>query len=186
MSISSRNNLESASTEQARKVIVGRVSSPHGARGELAVIPLTDFPERFFSMKVMDLYRQGQQVRSLTVNGVRANESRGTLIVDCGLSNRNEAQELAGTLILVAPEDRVPLPEGHFWVDDLLGLRVESVEGLFLGTVENLLSAGGNEVYEIRDPEGALHYIPAVSEFVRELDVDAKKMVVSLIEGLWN
>lgn len=189
MSISLRNDpdLGSVSSEKSgRKVAVGRVSTPHGARGELSVVPLTDFPERFLSMKTLDLYRDDRLVRSLPVNGVRANESKGTLILDCGLNDRDEAQELAGTFVMVDPEDRVPLPEGHFWIDDLIGLKVEKTDGTFLGTVENLLSAGGNEVYEIRDPEGALHYVPAVAEFVRELDVKTRKMTIALIEGLWD
>ena len=44
------------------KVVIGRVSSPHGVRGELAIVPLTDFPERFQGMDSLDLYREGVSV----------------------------------------------------------------------------------------------------------------------------
>ena len=71
-------------------------------------------------------------------------------------------------------------------MDDLIGLRVEDTEGRPLGVVTDLLSAGANELYEVRDPEGKLHYIPAVEEFVRVIDPEEGRIQVSLIEGLWD
>ena len=167
------------------KVTIGQVSSAHGIAGEITVIPLTDYPERFMSMEKIELYSHGRFVRSLEVKGVRVNESKGTLIIKSCLTDRDEAQALAGTLILVDAPDRVPLPEGHYWVDDLVGLRVEDTGGGFLGTVKDFLTVGGNEIYEISDENGKLHYIPAVEEFVRNIDLTAGKITLSLIEGLW-
>jgi len=87
--------------------------------------------------------------------------------------------------VLIEPEDRVPLPEGSFWVDDLIGLSVVDNGGEVLGVVENILSTGGKELYEIRDGNGKLHYIPAVDDFVKEIDLSSGKIRVELIEGLW-
>ena len=185
MSTSSKSNSTSLGSDGDRKITIGRVISSHGIKGEFLLLPLTQFPERFLSMETLDLYREGCFVRSVTVQRIRQG-GKGAYIVDGGLGDRDSAQDLVGTSVLIAPEDRVPLPDGHFWIDDLIGLRVEDSEGAFLGTVKNLLSVGSHEVYEICDESGRLHYIPAVAEFIRELDPNSGKMVVALIEGLWD
>ena len=179
MSISSRS-------EKERRILIGRVSSAHGLHGEINVVPLTDFPERFRAMESITLYKEGRFLRSLKVKDVRFNAGGDALALRTELENRDEAEACVGADILVEPEDRVPLPPDHFWVDDLIGLRVEDTEGRPLGVVTDLLSAGANELYEVQDPEGKLHYIPAVEEFVRVIDPEGGKIQVSLIEGLWD
>ncbi|MDR1620901.1 MAG: ribosome maturation factor RimM [Synergistaceae bacterium] len=167
------------------KVAVGYIAAAHGVKGEVRVVPLTDFPERFWRMDSLDLYADGVFVRTLRVGHVRAHESKGELIVQSDVSDRNEAEKLAGLSILISPEERVALPEGVFWVDDLIGLRVADAESGVLGVVEDFISSGGSEVYVVRDDGGKLHYIPAVEEFVKNIDVPSKTIGVKLIEGLW-
>ena len=161
------------------------MSSAHGLRGNIAVVPLTDFPERFQTMGSIDLFRDGVFFRTLKLEGVRQNGGRGTLMLETELRDRDEAERCVGAEILIDPEDRVELPPGSFWIDDLIGLSVEDQEGRVLGEVSDLFRAGGNELYEVRDPEGGLHYIPAVSEFIRKIDLEGGRISVSLIEGLW-
>jgi len=174
------------STSSKNKISIGYVSAAHGVKGEVRIVPLTDFPERFDGMEVLSLYLNGAPLRRLNVSRVRRHEGKGELIVESDVPNRNEAERLVGASVLIEPEDRVPLPEGSFWVDDLIGLSVvDKKEGKVLGVVEDLLSAGGNEVYEIRDENGKRHYIPAVGDFVKEIDLPSGKMSVELIEGLW-
>jgi 16S rRNA processing protein RimM len=142
-------------------------------------------------MDVLNLYAEGVFVRTLRVGRVREHGSKGELIVQGDIQNRDEAEKLVGLSILIASEERVALPEDTFWIDDLIGLRVLNMEGALnregdvLGVVEDFISSGGNEVYVVRDGRGELHYIPAVEEFVKNIDVPAKTITVRLIEGLW-
>ena len=168
------------------KISIGYVSAAHGVGGEVRIVPLTDFPERFDRMDVLNLYLNGALVRKLNVSRVRRHVGRGELIIESDVSDRNEAKQLVGASVLIEPEDRVPLPEGSFWVDDLIGLLVVDKDGKSLGVVENLFSSGGNEVYEIKDENGKRHYIPAVDDFVKEIDPASGKISVELIEGLWE
>lgn len=189
MSTSSRNErAESASASNIPdgKVVIGRVSSPHGVRGELKIVPLTDFPERFQEMKSLDLYKEGVLLPPLSVRRVRFNEGKDSLILESDLEDRDEAAALSGALILIDAEDRVELPEGHFWIDDLIGLKVEDLEGRSLGTVKDILTAGASETYEILGLDGRVHYVPAVEEFVRDIDLGLGRIRISLIEGLWD
>ena len=181
MSTSSKNN----NSGEVEKISIGYVSAAHGVRGEVCVVPLTDFPDRFERMDFLDLYLDGLFARRLCVTRVRY-KSRGELIVESDVSDRNEAEKLVGALIRIDPEDRVPLPEGSFWVDDLVGLSVLDGDGNVLGVVEDLIPTGGNEVYAIRDESGKLHYIPAVEEFIKEINLPLRSIFVDLIEGLWE
>ena len=166
-------------------VLIGRVVSAHGLRGELEVVPLTDFPERFEEMESVALYKGGQFLRNVAVLGVRIGK-KGTLTLSTDLGSREEAEACARAEIRIAPDERVELPPGSFWVDDLIGLRVEDDRGYALGTVTDFLDGGANELYEIRGSDGKMRYIPAVAEFIREIDLNGRRLVVSLIEGLWE
>ena len=182
MSTSSKNKGKSIEG----KISIGYVSAAHGVKGEVRIVPLTDFPERFDRMDTLNLYLNGAPARRLNVSRVRKHESKGELIIESDVPNRNEAERLVGMSVLIEPEDRVPLPEGSFWLDDLIGLSVVDKEGKILGVVEDLLSTGGKEIYEIRDESGKRHYIPAVEDFVKEIDPASGKIRVELIEGLWE
>ncbi|MDR2174471.1 MAG: ribosome maturation factor RimM [Synergistaceae bacterium] len=192
MSTSSKNKNtfegeSSSEIESGKKILIGRVSAAHGVRGEVRVVPLTDFPERFWRMDALNLYAEGVFVRTLRVGRVRAHESKGELIVEGDVPNRDEAEKLVGLSVLIDPEERTVLPEDTFWVDDLIGLRVldADAEGGVLGVVEDFISSGGNEVYAVRDEAGKLHYIPAAEEFVKKIDLPSRAVTVKLIEGLW-
>lgn len=101
------------------------------------------------------------------------------------LESREEAEACAGSDILIEAEERVELPEGRYWIDDLVGLRAEDAEGHALGVVTDFLP-GANELYEIQGPDGRRHYIPAVEDFIREIDIEKGVLRVSLIDGLWD
>ena len=182
MSTSSKNE----NLDDAKKISIGYVCAAHGVKGDIKIDTLTDFPQRFERMDFLRLYSEGRWVRTLYLVSVREQPGKGGLIVESDLSDRDEAEKLVGTYVLIDPKERVPLPEGRFWVDDLIGLGVQDEEGNLLGIVENLLSAAGNEVYEIKDERGRRHYIPAVGEFVKNIDLAAGRIVVNLIEGLWE
>ncbi|MDR2529516.1 MAG: ribosome maturation factor RimM [Synergistaceae bacterium] len=167
------------------KIVVGYVASAHGVRGGIRIVPLTDFPDRFFRMKSLELYAEGARLCTLRVTRARAG-SKGRVIVESDLLDRSEAERLVGASVLIDPEERVPLPEGSFWVDDLIGLAVHDSAGNILGVVKDLLSSGGNEIYEVKDVEGRLRYIPAVGEFVKNIDLAEGRIVVELMKGLWE
>jgi 16S rRNA processing protein RimM len=181
MSTSSKNKTQG----DGKKILIGYISSAHGIKGEVEVVPLTDFPERFQQMDSLDLYSEGALFRTLRVTSVREYKGKGKWIVGSEFSNRDEAKRCVGMSILIDEEERVSLPENSFWVDDLIGLSVQDREGNVLGVVEEFISSGGHEIYEVKDKEGKRHYIPAVENFVKDIDLNSKKIVVELIEGLW-
>ncbi|MDR3231704.1 MAG: ribosome maturation factor RimM [Synergistaceae bacterium] len=169
-----------------RKISIGYISAAHGVRGEIRIVPLTDYPERFSHMDSLKLYSpEGAFVRALRIRNIRGDAGRGELIVEGDPTDRDEAKALVGLSIMIDPEERAPLTKGEFWVDDLIGLQVRDGEGHALGRVSDFFATGGSELYEVRDEDGALHYIPAVAEFVKDIDLSSGTITVELIEGLW-
>ncbi|WP_281746087.1 ribosome maturation factor RimM [Thermanaerovibrio acidaminovorans] len=175
------------------RVTVGRIVGTHGIKGSLKLKPLTDYPERFLHMET--LYLELPQVkgrhrppRELKILDVRFQDGKDLFIVTLeGIDTIEMAEDLKGALITVAPEDRVPLEEGVYWIDDIIGLEVvEDETDAVLGVVEDVMPTGSNDVYEVRTPDGVLKMIPATGEVIRKVDLEARQIRVHLLEGLWD
>ena len=170
-------------------ITVGKIVGSHGVTGEVRVVPLTDFPDRFLRMETMDLYRKdGKSLGSLTVENIRTHVGKGMLLVRFAeVTDLETAEALRDSLIRVAPEERVDLPEGHYWIDDIIGREVIDGEtGQILGKVSDVIETGSNDVYMVRTPEGAEKAIPAVRDVILVVNLHEGTMKIRLPEGLWD
>ncbi|MDK2959146.1 MAG: rRNA processing protein RimM [Synergistaceae bacterium] len=173
---------------RTNRILIGRVVGAQGLRGELKIHALTDNPARFADMDTLRLYGSDGTLRSeLTLLSVRFLDSKGIVVAGTKeVKDRNGAEALVGTTVEILPEERYPLEEGAFWVDDLLGMTVvDHSTGDVLGTVSDVVPAGENDLYTVRDETGTDHFIPAVKEFIAGVDLEKREMRISLIEGLW-
>ena len=175
--------------DRQEMTVIGRVCGGHALGGELRILPLTDFPERFLNMETLRLFHpDGGAWCELRPTGFRFLEGKGLILVKTAeVTDRTSADLLKGALVKVPLEERVPLPDGRYWIDDLLGLDVRDiVTGEILGKVEEVLQTGSNDCYMVRTPEGKLKALPAIKEVVREIDLACGVMQVKLLEGLWD
>ncbi|MFA0888613.1 MAG: ribosome maturation factor RimM [Synergistales bacterium] len=175
--------------DRPQMIAIGRICGGHGLDGELRIQPLTDFPERFVGMERLRLFHpDGREWRDLHPTRFRLLEGKGLLLAMTEeITDRTAADLLKGALVKVSPEERVALPEGQYWIDDLLGLVVRDEEtGEKLGVVEEILQTGSNDCYMVRTSEGKLRPLPAIRDVVRKVDLEARTMSVSLLEGLWD
>ena len=158
-------------------------------RGRLKILPLTDSPERFETMESMAVYgADGAHRVTVTPTSIRWVPGRKILVVETEeIRKREAAESFLGHFIEVMPDERYQLEEGAYWVDDLIGLSVKE-EGTdrSLGVLSDVLAAGENDLYAVRDHEGKEHYIPAVKEFVSAVDLEKGEIRVMLAEGLWE
>jgi len=170
-------------------VTIGRVLGAHGVRGEIKILPLTDFPQRFLGMTRLEVYRPaGRLIATLTVKSLRFHEAKGLFLVETGeVVDRDGAEALKSAVVMVKASERVPLPEGSFWVEDVIGLRVVSADkGEEIGKVEAVLPTGAHDVYSVRTPQGKVRMIPAVREVVLRILPEEGIMEVRPLEGLWD
>ena len=139
-------------------LVVGLVTAPHGIRGAVKVESLTDDPTRFAPGS--QLRREGD-VRSLTV-AESSSTTRGLVVRFEEIEDRDAAEALRGTY-LEAPAGR--LGRGRYHWHEVEGARVVDLEGQDLGTVREILRAGGGEIAVVDGPGGEL-LVPLVRAFV--------------------
>ena len=154
------------------RIVIGRVGAAHGIHGDLRIIPLTDFPERFSALREVMVGDELLHVAHVKPQG------KNFLMRFREYTVREDAQRLTGRLLTVARAEAAPLDEGEYYVFDIVGLTVYDEEDNELGTVENVLRTGSNDVYAVRSEDGREILIPALRAVVREIDVPGGRMTV--------
>ena len=158
------------------RIVIGRVGAAHGIHGDLRIIPLTDFPERFSALREVMVGDELLHVAHVKPQG------KNFLMRFREYAVREDAQRLTGRLLTVARAEAAPLDEGEYYVFDIVGLTVYDEEDNELGTVENVLRTGSNDVYAVRSEDGREILIPALRKVVRTIDVPNGRMTVRLSE----
>lgn len=169
-----RDSPAGANDTPADLMEVGRLVAAQGLRGELRVLPLSDFPERFTRPGARWLRSRQGEVRAVRLLSGRQLPGRELFVVrleDC--DDRSAAEALVGHHLLVDASDRPPLEPGEFHVLDLVGLEVRLLpDGTVLGSVTDLIHAG-NDLLEIALQEsGRRLLIPFVEAIVPEVHPD--------------
>lgn len=163
-----------------RTLRIGVITRPHGLRGEVRVLPDTDFPDRFLRLRQV-LVGDPDRAVPFEVEGVRPH-GRFFLLKLRGVDTLEAAEALRGEEVRVTREEAVELPEGQFYVADVLGLEVRTVEGEVLGRVYEVLRTGANDVYVVKGKAEIL--LPAIADVVQEINPQAGRITVRLLPGL--
>ena len=101
-----------------------------------------------------------------------------------GVNTVEEAETLRNAYIVVDREIFGELPEGVYYIADLLGLDVYTEDGTLLGKVDDIFSTGSNDVYVVKDELGKQKLLPGIDEVIKQIDLESGKIIVNLIEGL--
>jgi 16S rRNA processing protein RimM len=157
-------------------IAVGRIAAPHGLRGEVRVHLETDFPHRFETLREAYVVHDGI-ARRVGLSGARPHRG-GLLLTLEGVGDVEAAARLRGAIIAVPREDLVPLPAGEYYIFDIIGLRVRTVDGRDLGTVAEVMRGAAHDIYVVRGDAGEW-LVPARRAVVRQIDVAAREMVVT-------
>lgn len=161
-----------ATGTQEELLLVGRLVAAQGLGGELRVLPLSDFPERFTRAGARWLRARGGPPQPVTLRSGRQLPGKELFVVRfAGIDNRSAAELLVGHELLVDAADRPPLAPGEFHLLDLVGLEVrlmeaQQVPGAAIGRVCDLLHAG-NDLLEVElSGRGRRVLIPFVAAIV--------------------
>lgn len=152
---------------------VGQIVGAWGLKGHVKVDPLTDFPE--------DRFQQGGRLRLdgdwVTIEELRWHQDRPLIKLE-GIDTPEAAKALQWHYLEATP-DPVELDEDEYLTSDLIGLRVETAEGEVLGKVDDILHMPAHDVLVV----GSV-MIPAVKQFILDVDLDGGMVLVQLIEGM--
>lgn len=160
---------------------VGRIINTHGIKGEVKIFPLTDNIERFNDLKKAYL---GDNKLKVEIEKVKY--YKGFAIIKFKeFDDINDVLKFKDHFIYIDEEDKVNLPKDHYFIFDIVGCTVYNTEGEKLGIVAEVIQYAANDVYVVRDEEKNKNYlIPAVKEFVIEVDIHNKKIIIDPIEGM--
>ena len=165
-----------------KELRVGVIVRTHGIRGEVKVYPTTDSPDRFDTLTYV-IARKGSHYTTLEPESARYFKNL-VILKFKGIDSINDVEKYIGSELYVKHEDGAPLKDGEYYIADIIGMEAETEDGTVIGTVKDVLETGANDIYLLETEGGKEHMIPAVKEFITDIDVENNKMKVRLIPGL--
>src|SRR5688572_296715 len=119
-------------------LLVGRVARPHGVRGEVGMLLMTEHPEHLLTLKKLYV---GSEYKPYKVERMRRHHN-GMIIHFAGFTNRDHAEALRDQMIYISIKDAIPLEDGEYYLYQIEKMRVVSDEGEELGRVTGLIETG--------------------------------------------
>ncbi len=164
------------------RIVIGRVVSPFGNKGELKVLPLTEWICRFLLLERAYFDREDREPEVLEVESVRYH-ARHVMLKVRGVEDISGAERLRDSVLTVSEEELPALPPERFWVYQVVGLEVLDESGNHIGIVKQVIQTGANDVYVVNTP-GKEVLIPATREVVKSVDVCQGRMIIRPLPGL--
>lgn len=155
-------------------IAVARISTPHGVRGEVRLIPLTDFPRRFERTESL-----------LLADGTRfylesARMHKDVVLVKFrGMDTPEVWTPLRHHELYVTEAELMPLEPGQYYIHQIVGIKVFDESEAALGEVTDVLQTGGNDVYVVKTIDGGEMLLPAIDSVVLRIEMDRGRMIVS-------
>jgi 16S rRNA processing protein RimM len=164
-------------------VVIGEVTRPHGLRGEVRVTPLTDRPQRFEGLGDCILWDPAGDSRvARQITGVRW-QGEAVLLTLAGCDSVEAACALVGRLVALPRAQALPAPPGHAYPWQLVGCRVVTEDGNPVGELSAIEASPAHDLWVVRNG-GREHLIPVVEDIVRDVDLDARRVVIRPPYGL--
>jgi 16S rRNA processing protein RimM len=172
--------------ETEKLITIGKVTRPHGIKGEIKVEIITEDPDIFLELQEVMMVDERREEKNFIagIKSVRFHQKAALLVLE-EVGTMDDAEKLRG-MILKVPLSFLPKPEvDEYYIFDLIGLVVKTTDGVLVGILKSVISGGGCDVFEIRHPEtDKINLVPSRKEFVKSIDIKGKKMIIEPIEGL--
>lgn len=172
---------------QAPKYLaLGKILRPHGIRGELRMQILTDYPERLVNdLKKVYIGEKITQDRADIYNLKSARFHKDFLLITLAeVTSRNDAEAMRGKMVMIDVDNAIPLKTGEFYLYQLIGLTVQTNDGIVLGQLREVIETGANDVYVVKGREFGEVLLPSHAETLVNIDFEAKLITMNLPEGL--
>ena len=162
--------------------LVGRITRPHGLRGQVAVHPETDFVEERFAEGAIFWTRSAAGDEQLKVASSRVQNGRPIVGFE-GFARIEDVERLAGLELRVPEETLQPLQPGTYYEHQLVGCAVETTAGDVVGEVAKVEGGGGASRLVMNGPRGEI-MVPLAVDICVDIDVANRKIRISPPEGL--
>ncbi|CEN83793.1 ribosome maturation factor RimM [Paraclostridium sordellii] len=160
---------------------IGQIVKTQGLKGEVRVYSTTDDIYRFDDLNTFYIGKDFN-----TEYKAERVRYKGNLVIMKikGIDSVEIAEKLKGKNIYVSREESRELEEDEFFIADMIGMEVYTVDNEYVGTLEDVLQYSANDVYVITGEDDKEYLIPAVMKFVPEIDMEERKMVIDPIKGM--
>ena len=157
-------------------LLIGEITKPQGIRGEVKLRHYTDDIDRFFDLESV-LIPEGDSFRELAVTHARINGDDVYLTLE-GINDRDQAEKLRGAKLYVDRAHARPLPDDEVFIADILGLPAFDTKGNAIGTLVDVLTPGGVDVFVFKTPKGRL-MTPGLKDVLAEVNVEEGRIVLN-------
>lgn len=165
--------------ENMKKTIeVGQIVNTHGLRGDVKVMPWCDEPELFHELEYVLIDDLEFEIEKSSIH------KNMVLLKLKGIDHINDAERYRNKILTVFREDLGELPEGTYYICDLLGCTVVCDDGRELGKICDIIKTGSNDVYVVENEARQQVLIPVIDEVIKSVDTLEKLIVITPIKGL--
>ncbi|OEG00375.1 ribosome maturation factor RimM [Vulcanibacillus modesticaldus] len=165
---------------------VGKIVNTFGIRGELKIYLYTDFPKERFEKGNRLYIGNIEKPNQLEVEIQSSKPYKNMYLIKLrGFDNINDVEKYKNLYLWIMKEQQGELEEGEYYYHQIIGCNVVTTDGQELGVVKEILSPGANDVWVVRPHKGTKELlIPYIDPVVKDVDIDNKKIVIEVIEGL--
>ena len=161
---------------------IGQIVNTFGIKGQVKVNPFTDDIKKFEKLKEIYIEKKNE-LKLFQIEKV--NYSKNMVILKLkGIETPEEAESLRNSYLKIDRKDAKKLPEGTYYIADLIGLDVYTDENELLGKVDYIYNTGSNDIYVVKDEQGKEILLPAIKDVLKQVDLENGKIIVHIIEGL--
>lgn len=164
------------------KLEIGQIVNTKGLKGELRVNSFSEAQDRFETIDTV-LLKIKNDYKEYKIEKVGYSKNQVVLKLK-GIDTIEDAEKLRNVYIYIYRKQLGELPEGTYYIADLIGLEVFTEAGEKLGIVDDIFSTGSNDVYVVKDELGKQKLLPGIDEVLKQIDIENGKIIVNLIEGL--
>ena len=161
---------------------IGQIVNTFGIKGQVKVKPFTDDIKKFEKLKEIYIEKKNE-LKLFQIEKV--NYSKNMVILKLkGIETPEEAEKLRNSYIKIDRKNAKKLPEGTYYIADLIGLDVYTDENKLLGKLDYIYNAGSSDIYVVKDEQGKEILLPAITDVLKQVDLKNGKIIVHIIEGL--
>ncbi len=161
---------------------IGKIVRTQGLKGEFRVYPTSSNLERYFELKFF--FIEGDMEKKYYIERVRQVSPSIFVFKVEGIDVIEDIEPFINKNIYVPRSEAFELEEGEFYVADMIGLEVYTLDENYVGKLTDVLKYSDNDVYVVKNDDGREFMIPAVKKFVPNIDIESNKMYIDPIKGM--
>lgn len=161
---------------------IGQIVNTSGLKGVIKVKPFTDDITKFNNLKTIYISIK-KELKEFKIEQVRFNKNMVFLKLE-GIDRVEEAESYRNLYLKIKRDKNEKLEEDSYYIVDIIGSKVYTDLQEELGEIVDVFSTKSNDVYVVKDSLGKQILLPAIKDVIKNVDIQNKKIIVHLLEGL--